>query len=116
MIDRAPWLQVREALSGARVAIISNREGKEQQKQLESLMGMRLRWYVVNRNPRKFAAVETALAKGYFDVVIAFTGWVQHSVDRVCFKAARRGNSIYIRGHKGTPAQLLLALRRDLGL
>ncbi len=116
LIDERPWYSVREALHGARVVVLTNRKGKELKNQLESLMGVPIQWCVINRNSTKLSSIESTIAKGHYDVVIGFTGWIQHNTDRVCSRAARRGGAVYIRGHKGTPAMLLQAIHRDLGL
>ena len=73
-----------------------------------------IRWIV--SSPRKIDAIAKSVKDGNYDVVIALTGWLTHKVDGVLSGAARQGETLYVRAHKGRPQATAIALARELGL
>lgn len=113
-MESETWTQIRERVAGLRTVVVSNRKDHRLQSIVEKHLGLSVKWVV--SSPRKLDAIATSIAQGNYGLVIALTGWLRHKAESKLLPAARRGDAIYIRGYKGRPTALRLALARDLGI
>lgn len=95
-----------------RVIVITNRTDRALQKQLAKKLKAKLTWVVAK--PRRIQAAAKSIAKGYFDYVLMFTGYLDHKTTEVIDAAAKKGDTPIVRANKGRPAAVEQALERDL--
>lgn len=108
------WNQIRQRTTGARIVIVSNRDDKPLQQTLEKLLGARVTWVIAR--PRKIESLVQSIRLGKYTFVICFTGWMNHKTDMVLSRACLHSETVYVRGDKGRPNAVMLALSRDLGV
>lgn len=77
-------------------------------------MGVKIKWWAVQRRPAK--AVSDSLASGGLDLLIVFNSHLSHPQDQQYSAAARLAGVPYIRAARGRPLAIRLALERDLGI
>lgn len=114
MDPETTWAQIRQRTSKRRIVVVSNRDDKPLKKMLERLLDTRLKWVICR--PRKIESLSKSIKQGTYDVVIAFTGWMNHKNDGVLSQASVRSDTLYCRADKGRPNAVMLALSRDLGI
>lgn len=100
---------------GRTALFVSNRNDPILHERLnETLKFHELAWSECE--PRRTAALESAIVAQRYDFVFGATGFFSHSVDGLLMRACRRGNVPYIRVDRGRPLACVRALARELGL
>ena len=95
MDPETTWAHIRQHTAGRRIVVVTNRVDKPLKRTLESLLGTRLKWVVCR--PRKISSLA-------------------QSNDTVLARASSDSDTLYVRGDKGRPTAVMLALSRDLGI
>ena len=114
MDPETTWAHIRQHTAGRRIVVVTNRVDKPLKRTLETLLATRLKWVVCR--PRKISSLAQSIKHGTYDIVLAFTGWMDHKNDTALARASSDSDTLYVRGDKGRPTAVMLALSRDLGI
>lgn len=111
--DARTTSHVVERTRGRRAVFVTNRNDPELQSRLrEAGEFVALEW--VESEPRRVDAVAEAITHKKYDVVIAATGFLDHTVDAKLSHACRTTGVPYVRANRGRVSACLRALERDL--
>jgi hypothetical protein len=95
------------------ILVVSNRSDRDLQRQLAEKLEGKVTWVV--HKPRRVQAAAKAVSQGRFDVVIVFTGFINHKTSDLITAAARKSNTSIVRANRGRLAAVEQAMERDLG-
>ena len=119
--DPAPSLEaklverLRPHTSGRRVLFVSNRTDKIRDDKLIDLLAFRSIDACLHE-PARIDSKAQAIARGSYDIVLAATGFLPHTVDGALKEACRLAGIPYIRVNRGRPLQCLLRISSELGI
>ncbi|CAN5761225.1 hypothetical protein BH09MYX1_BH09MYX1_31230 [soil metagenome] len=98
---------------GRRAVFVSNRNDPDLQQRLLVLFAFAsLDW--AEAEPRRVDALTGAIDRHRYDLVVAATGFMDHTADARIAKACRAGQVPYIRANRGRPGECARAFARDL--
>jgi hypothetical protein len=98
---------------GRRAVFVTNRNDPELQRRLSDACAFgALDW--AESEPRRIDAVADAIASKRYDLVIAATGFLNHTVDEKLSRACRGAGVPYVRANRGRVGACMRALARDL--
>ena len=108
-----PEVDVVARTRGRRAVFVTNRNDPELQQRLSDACAFgALDW--AESEPRRIDAVADAIASKRYDLVIAATGFLNHTVDEKLSRACRGAGVPYVRANRGRVAACMRALARDL--
>lgn len=117
--QRADVVRIRNLVRAKRergpkqIVVVSNRTDRDLQKELAERLEAKITWIV--HKPRRVQSAAKSIAKGRFDAVIIFTGFVNHKTSDIIGAAARKSDTPIVRANRGRLAAVEQAMERDLG-
>jgi hypothetical protein len=94
---------------GKRAVLVSNRIDRDLEKRLRELLELDV-LDSEEADPRRVDAIVQAIGSRSYDIVLAATGFINHTVDGKVSRACRQAGVIYVRTNKARPTATLRAL------
>lgn len=106
--------EVRAHTNGKRALFVSNRPDPQLARAIEDTLGVDVSW--CESTPRRIDAERERIAQHRYDIVLAATGFLDHTHANEIARAAKNADVLHVRVDRGRPLACVLAIARDLGI